>query len=132
MLTNDQGGYGLVRISTRPEPDEAELRTEFARQHEGSNLDVHKLRGTYRRADIAALWSQHCRTAKWMASRCASSCHASLSAGVQIQERAEFEKAMHYEGVADFARRPSGRYENMVLEWHWLGWRARARAQAGP
>lgn len=46
------------------------------------------------------------------------------------REREGFEAQMRAEGVTDFTRRPSGRYEHMVLEWHWLGWRARAKVGA--
>jgi hypothetical protein len=55
---------------------------------------------------------------------------AELSVEKDAQERLGFEKKMREEGVKDFTRRQSGRYENMVLEWHWLGWRARAFARS--
>ena len=53
-----------------------------------------------------------------------------LSMADTLLERESFEAQMRKEGVENFSRRPSGRYENMVLEWTWLGWRARARAGA--
>ena len=58
-----------IERAAAAEPGEAELRAEFARQHEGRDLTQHRLRGTYIRGDIAALWNQHRRTAKWMARR---------------------------------------------------------------
>ena len=51
-----------------------------------------------------------------------------LDLAATLRERQAFEKHMRAEGVENFARRESGRYDNMVLEWHWLGWRGRARA----
>lgn len=53
-----------------------------------------------------------------------------LDLAATLRERERFEAHMRAEGVANFTRRPSGRYDNMVLEWHWLGWRGRARAGA--
>ncbi len=50
-------------------PTEAEMRAEFERQHEGRNLTKHRMRGTYFRAEIAALWNQHKRTVNWMMAR---------------------------------------------------------------
>lgn len=44
------------------------LRAEFERQHAGRDLTRHSLRGTYVRANIAALWNQHVRTAQWVRS----------------------------------------------------------------
>lgn len=48
-------------------PTEAAQRAEFERQHHGRNLRQHYLRGTYLSPQIAALWNQHVRTARWMA-----------------------------------------------------------------
>lgn len=45
------------------------LRVEFERQHAGRDLSKHRLRGTYLRAPIAALWNQHVRTACWFEHR---------------------------------------------------------------
>lgn len=53
-----------------------------------------------------------------------------LVAQTEDMEREGFEANMRAEGVENLTRRPSGRYDNMVLEWHWLGWRGRARAGA--
>lgn len=47
-------------------PTETELRTEFERQHQYRNLTSHHLRGTYLAPQIAALWNQHVRTARWV------------------------------------------------------------------
>ncbi|MBD8531460.1 MULTISPECIES: hypothetical protein [unclassified Massilia] len=55
-----------------------------------------------------------------------------LDMAATLQEREHFEAQMRTEGVENFMRRPSGRYDNMVLEWHWLGWRGRARAGEAP
>lgn len=44
------------------------LRAEFESQHAGRDLRRHSLRGTYIRANIAALWNQHVRTAQWVRS----------------------------------------------------------------
>lgn len=51
-----------------------------------------------------------------------------LDLATTLQERERFEAQMRAEGVANFTRRSSGRYDHMVLEWVWLGWRGRARA----
>lgn len=48
-------------------PTEDEMRAEFERQHHGRPLKRHHLRGTYLAPQIAALWNQHVRTARWMA-----------------------------------------------------------------
>jgi len=53
-----------------------------------------------------------------------------LDLAATLEERERFEAQMLAEGVTNFTRRPSGRYDHMVLEWIWLGWRGRARAGA--
>jgi hypothetical protein len=55
----------LKQLQNEPGLEEA-LRTEFERQHAGRDLTRHRMRGTYIRADIAAIWNQHVRTALWM------------------------------------------------------------------
>lgn len=45
---------------------EDELRAEFERQHKDRDLSRHRMRGTYIKAQIAALWNQHKRTAEWL------------------------------------------------------------------
>jgi len=50
-----------------------------------------------------------------------------LDLAATLRERESFEAEMRKDGSENFDRRPSGRYDNMVLEWHWLGWRGRAR-----
>jgi hypothetical protein len=129
MRSNGQGAKPLAPSDVRGEPSEAELRAEFTRQHEGRDLKRNKIHGKYRRADIAALWKQHRRTARWMVDRSYIEPVAELSVEQDAQERIGFEKKMREEGVKDFTRRQSGRYDNMVLEWHWLGWRARAHTR---
>jgi len=49
--------------------NEDTLRKEFEHQHAGRDLSKHRLRGTYLRAPIAALWNQHVRTACWLEHR---------------------------------------------------------------
>lgn len=44
---------------------DALLRAEFERMHAGRDLSRHRLRGTYLRPPIAALWNQHVRTYLW-------------------------------------------------------------------
>lgn len=43
-----------------------ELRRVFEKMHAGRDLTQHRLRGTYIKPKIAALWNQHVRTARFM------------------------------------------------------------------
>ena len=68
------------------------------------------------------------QTAAQVASLAQPAANRPLDLAATLRERQDFEAHMRAEGVENFARRQSGRYDNMVLEWHWLGWRGRARA----
>ncbi|WP_438979527.1 hypothetical protein [Polynucleobacter sp.] len=46
--------------------DENTARIEFKKQHEGRDLSRHRLRGTYQKPAIAALWNQHLKTISWV------------------------------------------------------------------
>lgn len=54
------------RIDRKITEDEA--RIEFEKQHEGRDLSRHRLRGTYTKPAIAALWNQHLKTIDWVKS----------------------------------------------------------------
>jgi hypothetical protein len=41
-------------------------RIEFEKQHKGRDLSRHRLRGTYQKPAIAALWNQHLKTISWI------------------------------------------------------------------
>ena len=68
------------------------------------------------------------QTTAQVASLAQSAANRPLDLAATLRERQGFETHMRAEGVENFARRESGRYDNMVLEWYWLGWRGRARA----
>ena len=48
----------------------------------------------------------------------------------ETKVRQLFEASMREDGVTNFQRTPLGRYDNMVLEWTWLGWRIAVRTGA--
>lgn len=77
-------------------------------------------------ADMVADTMNHAQLQAW-GQHSAAAATPDLGWEREDREREGFEAQMRVEGVTDFTRRPSGRYEHMVLEWHWLGWRARAR-----
>ena len=46
--------------------DENSARIEFEKQHDGRDLSRHRLRGTYQKPAIAALWNQHLKTISYV------------------------------------------------------------------
>ena len=62
-MQEDRNWY-KIRVEKRTMEDEA--RFEFERQHEGRDLSRHRLRGTYTKPAIAALWNQHLKTISWV------------------------------------------------------------------
>ena len=46
--------------------DENAARIEFEKQHDGRDLSRHRLRGTYQKPAIAALWNHHLKTISYV------------------------------------------------------------------
>ena len=46
--------------------DENAARIEFEKQHDGRDLSRHRLRGTYQKPAISALWNQHLKTISYV------------------------------------------------------------------
>lgn len=62
-MEEDRNWY-KIRLEKRTTEDEA--RFEFEKQHHGRDLSRHRLRGTYTKPAIAALWNQHLKTISWV------------------------------------------------------------------
>ena len=62
-MEEDRNWY-KIRVEKRTTEDEA--RFEFEQQHQGRDLSRHRLRGTYQKPAIAALWNQHLKTISWV------------------------------------------------------------------
>ena len=62
-METDRNWYKM-RVEKRTTEDES--RFEFEKQHHGRDLSRHRLRGTYQKPAIAALWNQHLKTISWL------------------------------------------------------------------